>query len=297
VAEQRNIGRRLRDFVEGLGAALIFGFFRMLPMRWASELGGFLARNVGPRLGVSKRADLNLRLAMPELDTKARRRIIRGMWDNLGRVGAEYPHIHNVDVFASKGRVEVLGFEKILAERQPGRRYIFFSAHYGNWELGLQCSTQAGFDTVSVYRAPNNPWIERLIDRGRRMPKLEMIPKGAAASRRLLAALNRGSQLCILVDQKMNDGIPVPFFGRPAMTAPALARLALRFNCIVVPVRVERLPKTRFRLIADPPIAYARTGNAERDTLALMTEVNAALERWIRAKPDQWFWLHRRWSD
>jgi len=297
MADQRSPGRRLRDLAEGIGALLIFGFFRLLPIRWASGLGGFLARNFGPRLGTSKRADLNLQMAMPELDAAARQRIIRGMWDNLGRVGAEYPHVSKIDIFAPKGRVEVLGVEKILAQRGLERRYIFFSGHFGNWEIALLTCPQAGFETVGVYRAPNNPWFERLINRARRTPRLEMIPKGAAASRRLLSALNRGSQLCILVDQKMNDGIPVPFFGRPAMTAPALARLALRFDCIVVPVRVERLPKVRFRVIADPPIAYERTGDIERDTLALMTKVNEALEGWIRAKPDHWFWLHRRWSD
>jgi len=297
VTERRGLARRLRDLAEGIGAAVIFEFFRLLPIRWASAVGGFLARSFGPRLGASKRADLNLRLAMPELDAETRRRIVRGMWDNLGRVAAEYSHINKVEIFAPKGRVEVLGLEKILAERGSTRRYIFFSGHFGNWEIALRTCPQAGFKTIGVYRAPNNPWIERLVNRARRTPGLEMIPKGAAASRRLLSELNSGSQLCILVDQKMNDGIPVPFFGRPAMTAPALARLALRFDCTVVPVRVERLPKTRFRVIAEPPIVYERTGDTERDTLALMTKVNEVLERWIRAKPDHWFWLHRRWPD
>jgi KDO2-lipid IV(A) lauroyltransferase len=95
----------------------------------------------------------------------------------------------------------------------------------------------------------------------------------------------------------MNDGIAVPFFGREAMTAPAAARLALRFDCAVVPVRVERLPRAHFRIVADPPIDYRRTGDTERDTLALMTQVNQVLERWIRDKPEQWFWLHRRWPE
>jgi KDO2-lipid IV(A) lauroyltransferase len=101
----------------------------------------------------------------------------------------------------------------------------------------------------------------------------------------------------MLVDQKLNDGIAVPFFGRDAMTAPALARLALRFGSPVLPVRVERLPRARFRVVVEPPIRYQRSGDAARDTLALMTQVNQVLERWIRAKPDHWFWLHRRWPD
>jgi KDO2-lipid IV(A) lauroyltransferase len=89
----------------------------------------------------------------------------------------------------------------------------------------------------------------------------------------------------------------VPFFGREAMTAPALAKFALHFGCAVVPVRVDRLPRARFRITAEPPIPYQRTGDAKRDTLALMTQVNQVLERWIREKPDHWFWLHRRWPE
>jgi KDO2-lipid IV(A) lauroyltransferase len=95
----------------------------------------------------------------------------------------------------------------------------------------------------------------------------------------------------------MNDGIPVPFFGRPAMTAPALAQLALRFDCAIVPARVERLKGARFRLTVFPPLELPRTGNRHADTLAIMTRVNAILESWIRARPELWFWLHRRWPD
>jgi KDO2-lipid IV(A) lauroyltransferase len=101
----------------------------------------------------------------------------------------------------------------------------------------------------------------------------------------------------MLVDQKLNDGIAVPFFGRDAMTAPALARLARRYDCIVVPVRVVRLGGAHFRLICDPPLKVPKTADAQADALALMTEVNATIERWIRARPEQWFWLHRRWPE
>ena len=102
----------------------------------------------------------------------------------------------------------------------------------------------------------------------------------------------------MLVDQKMNDGIAVPFFGRDAMTAPALARLARRFDCIVVPARVERLEGAHFRLdLRAAAAGAARAATPHADALALMTAVNATIERWIRARPEQWFWLHRRWPE
>ncbi len=101
----------------------------------------------------------------------------------------------------------------------------------------------------------------------------------------------------MLVDQKQNDGIPVPFFGRDAMTAPAIGRLALRFNCPVVPIRTERLDGARFRFTVLPPIELAPTGDGAFDVAAAMARINALIEEWVRARPGQWLWLHRRWPD
>ena len=101
----------------------------------------------------------------------------------------------------------------------------------------------------------------------------------------------------MLADQKMNDGIAVPFFGRPAMTTSALASLALRFECDVLPARVERLGGAHFRLTVFPPLSLARSGDHHADVDTLMARVNETLEVWIRDRPEQWFWLHRRWPD
>jgi Kdo2-lipid IVA lauroyltransferase/acyltransferase len=113
----------------------------------------------------------------------------------------------------------------------------------------------------------------------------------------MIAAMQERRSIAMLVDQKMNDGIAVPFFGRDAMTAPALARLALRYGCAVVPVRVDRLEGARSRITAEPPLDLPKTGNMEADTRAIMTRVNQVLESWIRERPDHWFWLHRRWPE
>jgi Kdo2-lipid IVA lauroyltransferase/acyltransferase len=95
----------------------------------------------------------------------------------------------------------------------------------------------------------------------------------------------------------MNDGIPVPFFGRTAMTTSALAVLALRFNCDVLPACVERLAGARFRLTVFPPLPLSRSGDHHTDVAALMARVNQTVENWIRKRPEEWFWLHRRWPE
>ena len=289
--------RRIGQAIEALGARLLFRVFGALPLDAASALGGFLARTIGPHLGASKRAIRNLRRAMPELGEADIRRIVAGMWDNLGRVVAEFPHLGEIEIFTPGGRVEVVGVDAMMATRSADQRYIFFSAHYGNWEIAALAAPQAGFTAAQVYRAANNPLIDRVIMKARGPFAGGLIPKGPAAARRLVEAIERGHSLSMLVDQKMNDGIAVPFFGRDAMTAPALARLARRFGCTVVPVRVERVKGAHFRLVCETPLPVPRTSDQHGDVLALMTAVNATLERWIRADPAQWFWLHRRWPE
>jgi KDO2-lipid IV(A) lauroyltransferase len=218
------------------------------------------------------------------------------MWDNLGRVAAEYPHLQKIRVFEPDGRVETHGFEHIEQAVAAGRRMIVFSGHIANWEIGSLAGVQYGISVAQIYRASNNPLVDRLIAR-LRGDRDEFIPKGPVAARRAIAALHRGVHLGLLADQKMNDGIPVPFFGRPAMTTSALAFLALRFDCDVFPLRVERLTGARFRVRVFPPLVLPRGGDRHADAAALMAQVNQTLEGWIRDRPEQWLWVHRRWPD
>ncbi|HEV8680938.1 MAG TPA: lauroyl acyltransferase [Stellaceae bacterium] len=285
-----------RHRVEACGAAVFFAATRALPIDAASAFGGALARLIGPRLGISARARRNLCAALPELPAAEIERVVRGMWDNLGRVAAEYPHLRHIRVFAPGGRVETVGTEHLDRAIAAGRPVIVFGGHLGIWEIAALAAGQYGIDVAQVYRAANNPLVDRMIA-GIRGAGSEFIPKGAIASRRALAALRRGAHLTLLADQKQNDGIPVAFFGRPAMTAPALAQLALHFDCTVLPARVERLRGAHFRVTVHPPLALPKSRERAVDVAALMELVNQTLETWIRERPEQWFWLHRRWPD
>jgi Kdo2-lipid IVA lauroyltransferase/acyltransferase len=286
----------LADRLEGWGARLLFGALGLLPIDCASSLGGAIARGIGPFLGISERARSNLRRALPELSEAEIEAIVAGMWNNLGRVIAEYPHLREIRVFATDGRVETHGFEHVDRAVAAGRRMIIFSGHIANWEIGALAAVQYGIPVTQIYRAPNNPLIDRLLARFRG-DRGEYIPKGAAGARRAFAALFRGEHLTMLADQKLNEGIPVPFFNRPAMTTTALALLALRFECDVLPARVERLKGARFRLTVFPPLPLPRTGDRRADVATLTTAVTAVLESWIRDQPALWLWVHRRWPD
>jgi KDO2-lipid IV(A) lauroyltransferase len=289
--------RRLRYLLEYALARLAFAVFGALPLDAASALGGRLGRLIGPRLALSRRARDNLVLAMPELSRAEHESVVAAMWEHLGRVLAEYPHLGALRLYDGDGRVEVIGAEHVDALRDDGIGGIFFSGHIGNWEIASLGATQRGMPVVHVYRTANNPRIDRLIRRARAPIGGEHHPKSARGMRALVGALRRGEHLGMLVDQKYNEGIAVPFFGREAMTAPALAELALRYRVPVVPVRVERLAGARFRLTVLPPLDLPDSGDREADVRAAMRRVNALFEEWIRARPEQWLWLHRRWPD
>jgi KDO2-lipid IV(A) lauroyltransferase len=290
---------RQRPILGRLEAALvwlIYHAFRLVPLDTASAIGGWLGRTIGYWLPVTERARRNLRRVFPELARPEREAIIRRMWDNLGRVAAEYPHLQEFE-FGPGQRVEVEGRQYIEQLRDDGRPGLFFGGHYGNWELMGLCAVRTGLPLHLVYRAANNPRIDWIYSEGRGNDGTEQIPKGAPGARRALALLKKGEHIGMLVDQKMNDGIAVPFFGIEAMTAPALAAFALKFGCPVVPARVERLHGARFRMTLYPPLKFAVTGQHQADLVAAMSQVNHLLEDWIRQRPDHWLWLHRRWPE
>jgi Kdo2-lipid IVA lauroyltransferase/acyltransferase len=295
LAWRRARGRDIRHAAEGLLLHVTIGAFWLLPVDTASAIGGFIGRTLGPRLRVSRRARENLIQALPANDAAENKRILRAMWDNLGRTAAEYAHLSRICADGS-GRIDVVGGEIIAALGTGSRPCIFFGGHFANWEVGpFTLRRLLGVPLASVYRAANNPWVDRLILRLRRASV--SIPKGGKGGRELLCWLKSGGHVGILVDQKLNDGIAVPFFGRDAMTAPAVARFGLKFGCPLVPVAAERLGGAHFRVTVLPPLVPIVTGDTPRDVLAIMTAVNAEIEAWVRRRPDQWLWVHRRWPD
>ncbi len=281
--------------VEAAFAFATYGAFALLPIGLSSAFGGWLVRKVGPRLAVSQRAVHNLQTAFPGIAAAEVARIVGDMWENLGRLAGEYPHIGRFQLGNGPAHIEVVGIEQVELLRQATGPAILVSGHVANWELFPFTFQRLGLPLDFVYRAANNRLIDWLYRYGRSAGSVNQIRKGPTGVRQLLAAMRQGRNIAMLVDQKMNDGIAVPFFGRPAMTAPAVAELALRFGCPLIPVRMERLDGTRFRVTVFPPLEHPNSGERKQDVLMLMTRINALMESWIRERPEQWLWLHNRW--
>jgi KDO2-lipid IV(A) lauroyltransferase len=282
-----------------LQAGLIMGalnLLRLLPIDTSSALCGRIARCIGPRLGVHKVALANLKAAFPEKPEAEIGKIAEDMWENLGRTAGEYPHLDRFDLYANTDRFTVRGTENVVLLRDDETCGIFFSGHIGNWEIVSLAATQNDLPLTRIYREPNNKSLGRLFHSGRQAVSGDLVPKGSEGAKAAMKALRDGRHLGMLVDQKMNDGIEARFFGRPAMTAPALALFALKFKCPVVPARVIRKNGARFEVEIQPPLELPEpSGDRQQDILNLTQAVNDRLEEWIREAPEQWLWVHRRW--
>ena len=275
----------------GLAYALYHGV-RLMPVDFASALGGAIGRVLGPMLPMHKIAKANIAAAFPEKSAAERAKIVSGMWDNIGRTFFEYPH---QTALIESGRVEMGNLAEVDILRDDGLPGVLWSGHLANWELVSAGAGARGLVMHRIYRAPNNRRVDWLFHANRNLVKGELLPKGAGGGKRAMVLLRKGEHLGMMVDQKMNDGIAVPLFGRPAMTASALATFALRFDAPVMGARAIRLKGAHFRLDVTGLYKVADTGDRFADELAAMTQVNRILEAWIREYPEQWLWVHRRW--
>ncbi len=303
--EQRRKWRRLRRqlftpfryllyMVEAFFFYLMMAVFYLLGPERGPQFSGFIARKLGPLLPVHRDGVKRLMMAMPETSPTDADAIIRRLWDNLGRTIGEYPHLPKFLPDALPPRVEVIGAEAGRAAAASGA--IFFSAHLANWEVMSVAVTNSGIKGGIIYRKVNNPMVDWFIYRMRRLASpAKFIPKGGDNSRRIIRHLKAGQSVMMLTDQKMREGVAVDFFGRPALTPAGAALLAARYRAALIPVSIERLPRSHFRVTIHPPLEQAATGDRQADMMENLARMNRCLEGIIRARPHEWLWLHRRW--
>jgi KDO2-lipid IV(A) lauroyltransferase len=286
----------LRYGIEAAAFCAVVRFFGLFAMNRASALGGWFGQTILRRTGLSGRARENLAAAYPGMTPRERESIIREMWENLGRTVAEYAHLSKLTTRGERPRVSFTGLENFERAAATGKGIIFVSAHFANWEVLPVAAAQHSVDVGAVYRPVNNPFVDRWLvrERQRNGPK-EQIAKGAHGTRRIFTLLRAGKSICMLVDQKTNEGVAAPFFGRDAMTTPAPAALALKLGAVILPVSNERLDGAHFLVTVHPAIEAEPTSDHARDVLALTTRINEAIEACVRYRPSQWLWIHRRW--
>ena len=277
----------------------VFALARALGPDRSSAVGGAIARRLGPLLPQHRIGLANLRAAFPDKSEAEIRAILAGAWENIGRLGAEYPHLGQLfdyDHYSGEiGRIEVDGIEHFIALAEDGKPALIFSAHLANWELPPICAARYGLDATVVFRPPNEPAAAHVLHeiRSQTMGGLEAARQGAAFAMR--GVLERGGHLGMLIDQHFTRGVTVDFLGRPAFTNPIMGKFARAFDCPVHGVRVIRLPAGRFRLQLTPALDLPRDAEGLVDVQGAMQAMTRVVEDWVLEHPEQWLWMHRRW--
>jgi KDO2-lipid IV(A) lauroyltransferase len=286
-------GQKLRYGAEAAAFFLFIALFRLMGVDAASWAGGWIGRHVLYHLGWARKAHQNLAAAFPEMGEAERETIVLQVCDNVGRTAAEYAHLDKFEMDGKDPRIRVERLD--LAEAMRGKGVLLLSGHFANWEIMPIAATEFGLEGAIVYRPPNNPYVDRFIARARAVKGMKEQISKHQGTRRIFTLLRGGKAMLLLADQKTNEGIPAPFFGRDAMTTPAPAALALKLNAPVYFASNRRGRGARFTITVHEPLAFTPSGDYDQDVRDMTTAINARLEAMVRADPGQWLWIHRRW--
>ena len=304
-----SIMRRFRRSAKRAGdaavGALAVGLLRSLhrvPFDTLANGAARFMRAIGPMFRENKIARAQLTAAFPEKSPPEIETILAGVWDNLGRMGAEFAHLDRLwdwdpehpdrDCRISLEQPTIDRFRKLLSDDRPA---LIFAAHLGNWELPAICAATYKLDSAVLYRRPNIKAVNDWISETRATHMGEIIATGLDAPVKISQALERGAHVGMLVDQYYVRGVEVTFFGRKTNANPLLARLARHFNCPIHGTRIVRLPGNRYRAELTEEIAPVRDANGDVDIAGTMQRIMDVVEGWVREHPEQWLWLHRRW--
>jgi Kdo2-lipid IVA lauroyltransferase/acyltransferase len=284
-----------------MAVAVLKAVAKFDPDRMANFAAAFL-RTVGPWLPEHRVGRDNLRAAFPKKSPAEIEAILRGVWDNLGRVAAEFAHIDRLQMFDPDPQeigdiVYSSEVDKRFRQlRCDGKPALVFAAHLANWELPALIAAKFRLDATVLYREPNIAAVSDAIIQIRKGSMGTLVPTGLDAPFKLIRVLEAGGHVAMIVDQHYVNGVDVTFFGRRCKANPFLARLARHVDCPIHGTRIIRLPERhRFRVDLTEPIEPPRDADGKIDIKGTMQAITSVVEGWVREYPEQWLWVHRRW--
>ncbi|HWA21165.1 MAG TPA: hypothetical protein VG735_02090 [Caulobacterales bacterium] len=286
----------LQHRIEAAAFKVYLAHFKAMPFEKASAAGANWLPRLGPLTSTHLTMLRNLRLAFPNETERWRQDVARATWVQLGRSLGEFPHLHEFTFAEGEARTEVIGRDLFARARDGENGAVFFSGHISNFELMPIGIIRLGVTCSTSYRPMNNKLVGALVRKQRTINGTpDQLPKGRQAGIGMMRTLKRGDSVAIMIDQKYNEGLSLPFFGHDAMTSDAPARLALQYDAPLIPISLRRDQATHFTLKAHDPIPIDRAIPRNQAVRDASLKMNQFLEDTIRAAPDQWFWVHRRW--
>ena len=288
----------IKYFFEFVTIISLFCIFKIIGLKNASNLGSVLGRFIGPLFRSKHITKQNIKIGLGELDQKKETEIINSMWSNIGRTFAEYPFLKDFKFNKINfDHIKIYGTKYLDEIKKNNEPTIFYSCHFANFELMAMELDKFGIKCAAIYRPLNNFFLNPLMEY-LRMKYIcpNQIPKGRMGMREIISKVKDGYSIALMVDQRVSEGPRTSFFNKPAHTTTIPAQLALKYNCKLVPISLERKEGPNFEMTIHEPYKIEKTGNDEEDTKNITLKINQIIEKMIINNPKQWIWSHNRWK-
>jgi len=288
----------IRYFLEFVIVIIFFLIFKIIGLKLSSDLGEIIGKYFGPLFRKKTIAKKNILIAFPDLNENSINEMIERMWKNIGRIFGEYIHINKFSImdlkkikigFANKNNFEIL--------KKNNKPVVFFSGHFANFELMAKCLQELGFNIGAIYRPLNNIFLNPIMEFIRKKYICPIqIEKGSNGTKKLIKHISTNNPLALMIDQRLSSSIRVPFFNQPATTTTTPAKLAIKYDALLVPVFLKRLEKNNFEFFIEEPLIINRTNDYDKNIFNITQSMNKKIEEFIKRDPAHWLWSHDRWK-
>ena len=288
----------VKYFFEFISVISLFCIFRIVVLRNASNIGSLIGKFIGPFFRSKNVIKKNIKIGLGNIGVVKEKEIINSMWSNIGRTFAEYMFLKDFKFNKTNfNHISIIGTKYLDEIKKSNDPVIFYSGHFANFELMAMELDKFGVKCLAIYRPLNNFFLNPLMEY-LRMKYIcpNQIPKGRMGMREIINKVKNGYSIALMVDQRVGEGSRVPFFNLPALTTTVPAQFALKYNCKLVPISLERKGDINFEMTVHEPYKIDKTKDADQDTKNITLKINQILEKMIIKNPKQWIWSHNRWK-
>ena len=283
----------IKYFLQFLFVIIFFSLFKILGLNISSALGGKLFEKIGPLFRSKKLIHSNLKKAFPDISLDHLNRITKMMWNNYGRVFAEYMFIKKFREDRSNKNIIIEGQEILEDIKKKNKSVVFISGHLSNFELMAMHIEKSGIKLSAIYRPLNNIFLNKIMERIRKKYICKyQIKKGIGGMKKLMQLKKLNYSTALMIDQRVSQGIRSDFFNQKALTTTIPAQLVKKFKIPIVPIFIERINNINFKIVIKNPITF----DNEETTKTITDKLNLVLEKMISYKPELWIWSHNRWK-
>jgi len=283
----------VKYFFQFLFFIFFFFLFKIFGFKISSLIGGKLFETIGPIFRSKELISSNIKKAIPNINSKDLKKISRLMWNNYGRIFAEYVFIKSFRSGKLNTRISVQGQDILDKIKKNNQQVVFISGHFSNFELMAMHLERTGIKLSAIYRPLNNIFLNIIMENIRKKYICKnQIKKGIGGIKKIIQLKKQNYSTALMIDQRVSEGIKSNFFNSPALTTTIPAQLVKKFKIPVVPIFIERVNNLNFKITIRKPVNFTNTDSIQKIT----DDLNKILETMILHKPEQWIWSHNRWK-